>query len=411
MAKKDPVKIVKLTSENVLRLKAVEITPEGNLVVIGGKNRQGKTSTLDSIEMLFGGKKTIPPKPVHGEEEKGRIIAELDNGLTIKRTFTAAGGTAIIVENQDGARFQSPQSILDELYGNLSFDPLDFMRMKAKEQLETLKNLVGLDFTTLDEERARVYMERTGMNRTVSDLEHKVSQYPDFEGVPDEQVDINAIINESREAQAHNQRGVDLENALQSDRENLEEVRMKIAELENTADQITERINKGKEELDAFKPMEVPDVQDKVNEAQRTNELIRQRTECEEITAVLEEAKEKAEGMTDRINDIDASKQKQLAGAKFPVEGLSFDENGVLFNGVPFQQASGAEALEVSLAMGMAMNPRLKVMLIRDGSLLDEDALKEVARMADANDCQVWMERVGKGEECSVIIEDGQVEA
>jgi recombinational DNA repair ATPase RecF len=44
-------KIVRLESTNYKRLKAVEIAPDpdGNLVIVAGKNGQGKTSILDSI--------------------------------------------------------------------------------------------------------------------------------------------------------------------------------------------------------------------------------------------------------------------------------------------------------------------------------------------------------------------------
>jgi len=50
------------------------------------------------------------------------------------------------------------------------------------------------------------------------------------------------------------------------------------------------------------------------------------------------------------------------------------------------------------------------VLLVRDGSLLDEENLKLLAEMAQEADAQVWVERVGKGKECQVIIEDGTVE-
>ena len=99
-----------------------------------------------------------------------------------------------------------------------------------------------------------------------------------------------------------------------------------------------------------------------------------------------------------------------IENAALPVAGLTFaDDVGVKFGGVPFSQLSGAERLKVSLAMGIALNPSLRVLLIRDGSLLDEDNLKVVAEMAERHDMQVWIERVGKGEECSVVLEDGCV--
>ena len=75
------------------------------------------------------------------------------------------------------------------------------------------------------------------------------------------------------------------------------------------------------------------------------------------------------------------------------------------------EQASSAEQTRVAVAIGLALNPELPVVLIRDGSLLDDDSLAEVAKQAAAAGAQVWLERVGKGVECSVIIEDGEVEA
>jgi len=59
--------------------------------------------------------------------------------------------------------------------------------------------------------------------------------------------------------------------------------------------------------------------------------------------------------------------------------------------------------------MGIALNPELKILLIRDGSLLDEESLKVVGQMAEDNSMQVWLEKVGEGKECSVVIEDGEV--
>ena len=41
--------------------------------------------------------------------------------------------------------------------------------------------------------------------------------------------------------------------------------------------------------------------------------------------------------------------------------------------------------------------------------MLDADGLRAIAELAAEADAQVWLERVGAGEEVSVLIEDGAV--
>jgi hypothetical protein len=64
--------------------------------------------------------------------------------------------------------------------------------------------------------------------------------------------------------------------------------------------------------------------------------------------------------------------------------------------------------LRVSVAIGLALNPKLRVLLIRDGSLLDEDSLRLIGEMAEKADAQLWIERVEDGG-ATVIIEDGSI--
>ena len=52
-------------------------------------------------------------------------------------------------------------------------------------------------------------------------------------------------------------------------------------------------------------------------------------------------------------------------------------------------------------------DPKLKVLLIKDGSLLDEDNLKLISEMAEEADAQLWIERVGIDSNTTVIMEDG----
>jgi hypothetical protein len=81
----------------------------------------------------------------------------------------------------------------------------------------------------------------------------------------------------------------------------------------------------------------------------------------------------------------------------------------VKLNGVAFANASTAEKLRVSFALACAKNPKLRVAMIREGSMFDEDSLALIASLAEETGTQVFMERVGKGQECSIIIQDGEV--
>ena len=102
------------------------------------------------------------------------------------------------------------------------------------------------------------------------------------------------------------------------------------------------------------------------------------------------------------------------AKAKMPIRGLAPGEDDVEFEGVPFEQISKAQQTRVAMAIGMAQNPAIKVIMINDGSLCDSETMQEIQEIAELHDYQVWIERVSdkkrRGEKGSVFyIEDGEV--
>ncbi len=144
------MRIISLEAENVKRLSAIEIRPTCNMVEITGKNGQGKTSVLDSIWWALAGTKNVQSAPIRDGQDKARIRLDLGE-IVVTRTFRRAEAgnttTSIIVENAEGARYQSPQALLDGLLGSLSFDPLAFTRLDRRGQFEALRRFVpGVDF-------------------------------------------------------------------------------------------------------------------------------------------------------------------------------------------------------------------------------------------------------------------------
>ena len=72
------MKIIKLTAENFMRLVAVEISPQGNAIMITGKNGAGKSSVMEAIKALFQGKKYHPDKPIRDGADHAEIIGVIE---------------------------------------------------------------------------------------------------------------------------------------------------------------------------------------------------------------------------------------------------------------------------------------------------------------------------------------------
>ena len=155
---------------------------------------------------------------------------------------------------------------------------------------------------------------------------------------------------------------------------------------------------------------DLADIRKRISQAEMINERVRLAKDRAALDAQLQTIKKSSEELTEKLTEIDQRKANLLSEAKFPVPGLGFDGDEVTLDDLPLQQASSAEQLRVSVAMGLSLNPKLRVMLVRDGSLLDEESLAMVAKMSEEADAQIWIEQVDRGQKVGVVIEDGHVE-
>lgn len=399
------MKIIRLEAENFKRLKAVEITPDGNLVVISGKNGAGKSSVLDAITAALGGTSSkTTPRPIRDGEDKAQIVLDLDD-IVVTRTFSA-GSTKLTVKGKDGATFGKGQAKLDDLIGKLSLDPLAFTQLSDRDQLKTLLGLVELPFdpAALEAERAALFSQRTDVNRKVKELQAQVAGAPEVpQDTPDEEVSVSALLTEYRSAQDLNNRIEEAHLAAEGASNRAAQLRAELAEAEQSAADAQKKAD------NAPAPADVDAIQSQIDNAETINTNVRGLRRSKEITDALTVAQQEAVGLTDGLSEIDEQKADGLAAASFPVEGLGFDEEGVTYRGIPFKQASSAEQLRVSLAMAMALHPSLRVIRIADGSLLDSENLTLIEEMAVSQDYQVWLEMVSELDDFGVVIEDGQV--
>ncbi len=424
-------KIISLQAENVKRLVAARIDPRGNLVQITGKNAQGKTSVLDSIWWALAGAANVQSAPIRKGQERATI--KLDMGaVVVTRTFTRQEGgsprTTITVESADGARFSSPQCMLDSLLGSLTFDPLAFARMKPEAQFDALKAFVpDVEFDRIDGLHRADFAKRTNVNRRAKELRAQANAIEIPATTPAEKVDEAALMDELAEVGQHNaqierrkegrervaQEIEALRGRAEHDRAEALILRNKAELLEVGAVAHDERRAELEEKIASAEPLPEPkdaaEVRARLDAAKRTNALVDQAARRAKLVADADAAEAESKALTAAMDARDAEKREKIAAAKMPIEGLGFGEGSITFNGEPFDQASDAEQLRVSCAIAMASNSRLKVIRVRDGSLLDEDALALLGRMADENDMQVWIERVDSSGKIGFVIEDGHV--
>ena len=137
------MKISKLEFHNFLGIKEIKINT-GKVNIIKGRNGVGKTSILEAIEKTLSNNNRRV-NLINETGQKAELVIELDNGLEVQRNITPKKDYLTI--KRDGFTKNAPQTLLNELVGQFSFNPIDFIKEKSKNQAEILLNLVDIRVT------------------------------------------------------------------------------------------------------------------------------------------------------------------------------------------------------------------------------------------------------------------------
>jgi recombinational DNA repair ATPase RecF len=427
--------ISELRIRNVKRITAFSIGVDADPIILTGNNGQGKSSVLDSIYLALANKGLEDPVRHGAGKASVRLKLHGDEVYVVERNITKRSNTLTITK-ADGSPVTSPQAFLNSLVGTLAFDPLEFVRLKGKAQVEAIRELTGLDTSAIDKNYDATFATRTEVNRTVDTLAKQLKDMPVVDVPPENtepEVSVVDLVAKRDEMQKRIQVAIDLAGkaqlairAAQAKHTAVGELREQLANAEREAllaRQMADKLSADADDAKAEAPSaeEAKDLNEQISQVDATNGQIRARAQVRTDALKAQEARfkkaqehkealDRAEALTARLQQFTEHKEKLVREAKMPEDGMTFDEGGVFINGVRFDQMSTGEQVRVSTRIAMRANPKLKLILVREGALLNKANLKVICDAAKDGGYQLFLEKFQEEPSDSGIhIEDGAI--
>ena len=415
---KTAYRLISLEAENFKILKAVRITPDRSVFKISGANAQGKSSVLDIVSAAIGGAALCPKQAIRKGQTEGMVSADFGALKATRRFRLKEDGSEtsdLTVEFSDGKRPRKPQDVLNELRGSpLAADPLEFARMRPKERYDILKKLVpDFDFDEQAKARRNLFDDRTQVGREFDrskGASDSIIVPPDAPLAPVDVTDLAAKLRQASESNAE----IDTRAARREGfADELEAMRDRAdslaAELKALHADIASRENKIADAEPLPAKVDTLAIEQQITDAERVNAGARKRASKTAHETEVKMLGDRYETLTASLEAIDAAKAHAIESAKLPVPELTFGEDDILLDSLPFDQASTARKIRVSTALLMALKPELRVLLVREGSLLDDDARAALEADAEKHGFTVLLECVGTDGKGGILIEDGEV--
>lgn len=407
------VQTVKIKKYKVLENFEADI--KGNNVFLIGENGLGKSTLISAIKIALGDQSNIPPS---GEGE-WTVVTSKENGDYSFRVKMKDGKAVVEVTSPDGLK-DSRKGTLAALTGAMTFNIDDFVKLSdskagQKKQVEIYKSFFdaeiikeldkyAVNVKALEAERTEIGRDRDRLKSVIesSTLKNEIdlSKF--------KEVDTAVLLESLNKANAKNEEIKRIEIGTEDKLKNANKCDDEIKELEEKILLLREQKagflidhNKGKEWLAKNKHIDTTDIQTQINEASETNKkaaIARQlqadreayATAVEEYGTATANIESQRESISIAIKEMDT-----------PVEGLSFNDDALVYNGidVSLSTLSTSEIMELGILMKIAENKELGILFLEHGESLGSKRLKDIQAIADKNNMQLIVEQVERGKE------------
>lgn len=444
------MRLLTYEAHNVLRVSDVKFDLTGrHLFLIGGKNGQGKTSAITALLMALCGRSGMdyPEVSLKEGEDKGWVKVTLSgdeelhepDGITVELYLRRKRDGQVVEEfrvlDSAGEEAPEPRTLLKRLCALRGFDPLAFERMDKKAKRELLAKLLGLDFTAEKAAERKAYNERTQAGNEGKKLKAAYESLPHYPDAPDSEISVADLSEDLERRKAINTNYALQTSKVRQVKESLERTRETVAkaneavleaekllaEKRKSAEaaqhhlaRCREALEQNEQILTAMPSADEGEILRQIKASGEVNAKVQANRRKEEKRQELEAARAAYDGLQKSLDALKQQMEAKLQAAPWPVPGLSLDDNGVLLDGLPIEQACKSRRIDVSIEIGMALNPKLRLLVCSDGGDLDYDSLAAIGQKITERDYQLVLEFVTRNAEdesqCAVIIKDGEVE-
>lgn len=418
------MKINKIELKNFKAISEKEIDFNGCSAIITAGNNKGKTSLLRGLIDRMRGLK--PDVILKEGESKGYNVIELSDGSRIEWKFTDKTESFAFITKEGFKQSTGVLKAIGERYFGNPFDIDKFLLSSSKEQSKMLANLIGVDFTGIDNQLKEKYAERTEANREVKRLEAREVPAP----VEFEKPDIDSLKAELEGIKKKNfALKKEWEEEVQRVRDevdsfNREQYRIELA-FDRADDELSrltqlskgvyskcidmDKANKVINSLERPKPareFNLPDepeyidtsevelrIESAYSDLSAFNSYERDMQEWEDWKKELREAEDAARSINEQYLELEEKKRKMIAGANIPKD-FEFTDDGLLYKGLPLSsnQTSSSGIYIAALKLGSLALGEVKTMHF-DASFLDKFNLMDVEKWASDNGLQLLIER------------------
>ena len=424
----DAVTITSLELENVKRVRAVALTPSATgLTVIGGDNRQGKTSVLDGICYALGGERF---RPTNLQREGGSADAAmrvvLSNGITVERKGKNA---SLKVTDPTGAK--GGQKLLDSFIEELALDLPKFLRASSKDKAGTLLAILGIgdQLAALDREERAVYDERTAQGRVADQKEKYAAEMPEHHDAPADIVSAGELVTAAQAVMARNAErqaaranvaklvahATRCQERMGMGQRTVDDLEKRLAEARTILASQTDEWQTAKVAASHAEASGIPadestaDIEARMADMEVVNAKVRANLDKHKALDDARRAGELRDALTAKVEEVRGRRAALLASADLPLPGLSVTDGELTLNGKAWDCMSSAEQVRAGVAIVRKLKPSCGFVLLDGMETFDAGQLAEFGAWLQAEGLQAIATRVSRGEECSIIIEDGLV--